>query len=185
MFDTGEVTWNLELLIDADSDLGASVLSGAIIAAIKSKESRVVAKLLDNGEDPLAKGDNGWSALHYAVRADSKRVMRELLRWMKLKGDKGGIDRRDQNGATPFHYASSIGNRSMAKELLAANADKDAVDDHNRSPLFVAVEGKHIGVVELLLDAKANFEPYVPVRFKQMRNTIMNNKLIMAQTSKG
>ncbi|RDL41277.1 uncharacterized protein BP5553_01256 [Venustampulla echinocandica] len=184
MCEIGEVKWNLELLIDEESDSDTSGLSGAIITAIENKESRVVAQLLANGEDPLAKDDNGWCAFHYAVRADSKKVMRELLRSKKVQRDIEGVDRRNKSGATPLHFASSIGRKSMARELLNAKADKNAVDNHNRSPLFVAVEGKHIGIVELLLDEGAKFEPSTPVRFKQMRNTINNNKSIMAKAQK-
>lgn len=177
--------WNLELQTEEDAISYPSGLSDAIISAVRNKDSKAVASLLERGANPLAKDDNGWCAFHYAVRADSKRVMRELIQCKKVINNPEGVDQKTNNGATPLHFASSTGMKTMAKELLNAGADKNAVDNHNRSPLFVAVEKNRIDMVELLLDHRAISTPSPPSRFKEMQNTISNRKKILAKAKKG
>jgi len=159
-------------------------LSCTLIFAIQKKERAVVRTLLDRGDDPLAEDANGWCALHYAVRADSKRVMRELLAFEKIKNGKGIIDLADKNGATALHFAASIGRKTMAYELLEAKADKDAPDRHGRSPLLMAVEGNHRDIVELLLDRGAKVTKNMPKRFEEMQAAISYQKRMAAKKKK-
>ena len=156
-------------------------LSCTLIFAIQKKERAAVRALLNTGDDPLAEDANGWCALHYAVRADSKRVMRELLACEKIKNDERRVDQTDKNGATALHFAASIGRKTMAYELLDAKADKDALDRHGRSPLLMAVEGNHLAVVELLLDRKANVPKNMPKRFGEMQAAIIYEKRMAAK----
>lgn len=159
-------------------------LSCTLIFAIQKKDRAAVKTLLDRGDDPLAEDANGWRALHYAVRADSKRVMRELLAFEKIKNTEGVIDWKNKNGATALHFAASIGRKTMAYELLEAKADKDAPDCHGRSPLLMAVEGNHLSVVELLLDRGAKVPKNLPKRFGEMQAAINYEKRMAAKRKK-
>jgi ankyrin repeat protein len=177
--------WDLDRLLDDDAVSHTSALSIAMISAIKKHQDEEVATLLENGEDPWAKDGSEWCAFHYAVRADSKKVMRKLLSSEKVKGREGVLEQRNKDGATPLHFASSTGMIKMAKALLDAGADKDAVDHHNRSPLFVAVHHYKRDMVELLWNHKATLTPSKPDRFNTMHNTLVTLQNIRGKTNKG
>jgi hypothetical protein len=182
----GSDEWDLESFLNENpvSASNASGLSRTMIFAIQKKDKSTVRKLLESGLDPLTGDHDGWCALHHTVRADSKRVMRELFDSSKLKGNPKGLNQKDKNGATALQYAASIGRKSMVKELLSAGTDKDAVDNHGRSPLFMALEGNHVEIVELLLDHKVKVTPQLPPRFKEMQNAIIFRKRMEAKKKK-
>ena len=90
--------------------------------------------------------------LHHAVKAGSKRLLRELLGSAQLKGTTTEIDKRDKTGATALHFAALSGREDLASELIQTGADKDIIDHYNCSQLFMAVQGNHDSLVELLLD---------------------------------
>ena len=165
-----------ETLSKRESITFASSFSQALILAIRAAKPGDVRAQLERGADILARDRDGCCALHYAVRAGGRRVLSELLNSEQLKGDLKGIDQPDKSGATPLHYAASIGNMEFAKILIQAGADKDAVDHHKRSPLHMAVNGNHENLVELLMDRGAKENPDLPPRFKEMQNSIKLRK---------
>jgi ankyrin repeat protein len=182
----GSDDWDLESFMNEDpvSASNTSGLSPTMIFAIQKKDKSTVRKLLESGQDPLTGDRDGCCALHHTVRADSKRVMRELFDSSKLKGNPKGLNQKDRNGATALQYAASIGRKSMVKELLLAGTDKDAADNHGRSPLFMAVEGNYEEIVELLLDNKAKVTPQLPPRFKEMQSAIIFRKRMETKKKK-
>ena len=119
----------------------------------------------------MAKGDSGWCVFHYAVRAGSKTVIRELLDSKAVKDSKG-YDFSDINGDTALHLASLLGMRAMAKELLKADANKNALNHSGHSPLSIAVEKKQVGIVEVLLEYKAQCIPPNLEKLRKIRNDI-------------
>jgi ankyrin repeat protein len=163
--------WHIDLPAYEEVVAEISGLSAAIISAIEEKNYKIVAGLLKSGADPLAKDDSGWSVFHYAVRAGSKTVMRELLDSKKVK-DSRGFDIRDIHGDTALHFASFLGMKAMAKELLKAGCNKDAVNKGGHSPLSIAVNKKQVGIVEVLLDYKAECIPSNPDKLRKIRNDI-------------
>ena len=62
----------------------------------------------------------------------------------------------DVNAGTPVLRAVQRGNVDAAQLLLKAKADIDASDQRGLIPLFAAAKNGHIGLVRLLLCAKAN-----------------------------
>ena len=132
--------------------------SAALISAIEEKNYKTVAGLLKSGTSPLAKDDSGWCVFHYAVRANSKTVMRELLASKKVIDSKG-FDIKDNNRDTALHFASLLGMKAMAKELIKAGCNKDAENNGGHSPLSIAVSKKQVGMVEILLEHKAECIP--------------------------
>jgi len=163
--------WNMDLLVYEEVVAESSGLSAAVISAIEGKNYKIIAGLLRSGIDPLAKDDNGWCVFHYAVRAGSKTVMRELLDSEKVKDNKG-FDLRDIHGDTALHFASFLGMDVMAKELLRAGCNKDAVNNNGHSPLSIAVNKKKFGIVDVLLDYKAECIPSNPDKLRKIRNDI-------------
>jgi cytohesin len=138
---------------------------GALRIAAYHGRTDVVRLLLERGEDPgdvllttanmgrtlavqelLAAGanvsvadkDDGWTALHFAVRPDGPfnrghfRVVRALL--------KAGAnpDVRDKSGVAPLSLVMD-GDRKTIAVLLKAGADINAQDKSGRTPLHWAV----------------------------------------------
>ncbi|KAH8598626.1 hypothetical protein B0O99DRAFT_615562 [Bisporella sp. PMI_857] len=79
---------------------------------------------------------------------------------------------RDIYGDTALYFASSLGSRAMAKELLAAGSATDLVNITGYSPLAVAVKRKHVAVVEILLKYNAKCIPENPDGLRKIRNEI-------------
>lgn len=163
--------WDMDLLAYEEVVVESSGLSAAVISAIEGKNYKIIAGLLKSGINPLAKDDSGWGVFHYAVRAGSKTVMRELLDSKKVKDNKG-FDFRDIHGDTALHFASFLGMEAMAKELLRAGCNKDAVNNNGHSPLSIAVNRKQVGIVKVLLDYNAECIPSNPDKLRKIRNDI-------------
>jgi len=52
---------------------------------------------------------------------------------------------------SPIHVAAAHGSIEALKLLIEANADVYAEDDHNSSPLHLAIEADHLDTVDLLI----------------------------------
>jgi len=165
LFESLKNKWDINLQMYEEVVSESSGLSVAIISAINEKNCKMVAELLKSGEDPLAKGGSGWCVFHYAVRADSKTVMRELLKSKKVKENRG-FNIRDTHGDTALHFAALLGMKKMARELLIAGSDRNALNNSGYSPLSVAVKEKETSIVEVLLDYKAECIPPNPKKLK-------------------
>ncbi|KAI8842483.1 ankyrin repeat-containing domain protein, partial [Chytridium lagenaria] len=59
-------------------------------------------------------------------------------------------------GISPLHMAAIGGDVDVASILLAADADVDAQDGEQRTPIFLAVTYNNLEIVRLLLDHGAN-----------------------------
>lgn len=125
---------------------------GSFIQAIRNKDRATVRRHLADGIEIFVTHAGGWGVLYHAVKAGSKRLLRELLGSAQLKGTTTEIDRQDKTGATTLRFAALNGRKDLASELIQASADKDIIDHYNRSPLFMAAQGNHDSLVELLLD---------------------------------
>lgn len=91
----------------------------------------VVAELLAGGADVGARDDKGWSALHFAGRADARAV--ELLLAAGADPKATAAD-----GTTPIHEAAASNNVEAARVLIGAGADPTAPNQQGLTPLDVA-----------------------------------------------
>ena len=96
-----------------------------------ARHEAVVRALLEGGADVKAADGQGWTALHFAGRADVLAV--ELL-------VAAGADpkARAADGTTPLHEAAEYCNVEAARVLIAAGGDPTARTDEGLSPLDVA-----------------------------------------------
>jgi ankyrin repeat protein len=91
----------------------------------------VVEALPASGAAVGARDPDGWTALHFAGRADAAAV--ELLL-------QAGADPRatTADGTSPLHQAAEHANVDAARALIAAGADPTVRNHHGLTPLDVA-----------------------------------------------
>ena len=60
-------------------------------------------------------------------------------------------DARDEHRETALNWAAHLGHTAVVKDLLAAGADRESVGNFLRAtPLILAAQGRHRGIVALL-----------------------------------
>lgn len=123
--------------------------------AVLMKHQDIVKILLETGfsRDLENADSNGNTALHKAVsngQAYHSTVVGQLL----LAG--ANIDAATSKGITLLHRAACHSEASDAVFLLRRGANKDAVDRHGRSPVYVAAQRGHLATMRALLAAGAN-----------------------------
>jgi len=91
----------------------------------------VVHALLVAGADVTARDPDGWTALHFAGRADVRAI--ELL--LSAGADPHA---RTGDGTTPLHLAAADNNVDAARALIAAGADPAGPNHQGLTPVDVA-----------------------------------------------
>ncbi|XP_045826697.1 protein VAPYRIN-LIKE-like [Trifolium pratense] len=127
---------------------------------------KAVEFLLENSDVKYAKELNGKTAFELAEERDHTRLF-GLLRWgdallraarvddvhalKKCLAAGAEVNRKDQNGWTPLHWASFKGRIKSVKILLEHGAEVDSVDDAGYTPLHCAAEAGHLQVALVLI----------------------------------
>ncbi len=150
--------------------------------AAKVDNHIVISELLKEGLSPnITEPERGDSALILALREDSMRAVRALLKApdidLELKSNNGdnalmiaafraNLDavkallargaKVNRPGWTALHYAAAIGDQAILQLLLDHKANPDATSPNGTTALMMAARGGHILGVKLLLDAGAN-----------------------------
>eukprot|EP00744_Colponema_vietnamica_P011367 GILI01015988.1.p1 GENE.GILI01015988.1~~GILI01015988.1.p1 ORF type:complete len:401 (+),score=72.11 GILI01015988.1:104-1306(+) len=95
---------------------------------------------------------NATNALQFAILENVLDVAKTLLK----KGAK--VDEPGFHGRTALHVAASSGNCAAIEMLLGSNADTNAKDTTNSTPLLLAVEEVQMKAFELLASKGAMLE---------------------------
>ena len=110
--------------------------------------SKIVQLLLDQGADPNASG--GRSALNAALLAQKPEIARMLI-------DNGArLDQRLRPGEVPSIVLSAyteVGDSSIARLMIAKNADLNATNADDETVLTWARKRGHAGLINLLVEA--------------------------------
>ena len=103
----------------------------------------IVENLLKWKADPNKMDNYGKTALSYAKESGNQRIIKLLI-------DNGAIDLKD--------IFEAIGNndKDSVDLLIKAGADINAQDNEGNTPLHLASEYGHTGIVDLLINAGAN-----------------------------
>ncbi len=102
--------------------------------------------LLALGASPVWKDAQGTTALHYAAEREDATILNDLL-----ASPKADANVRDDDNATPLHFAARKGRNDAIHFLLAKNAVVNAEDNWGASPLFRAAHNGQTTAVELLV----------------------------------
>ncbi len=142
-------TQRVEQLLGAGVDPNAPDSRGnpPLLQAAWIGNTAVIAKLLDHGANVNGRNaETGASALLYGVLSGREATVQLLL----SRGAR--LDFRYRGGQMILHIAVSQGNPAIAKDLVGAHADINAVDERDRTPLDEAVLHDQLPAVLLLLN---------------------------------
>ncbi|MBM4028988.1 MAG: hypothetical protein FJ280_26860, partial [Planctomycetes bacterium] len=134
-----------QMLIDRGADIHAADEAGVTPLACASR----AACGEDGHSNPAALLSNfGFRASYTLVSAVLRRAYAEITAGLILRGTD--VNSRDEEGATPLHYAARAGDKKVAELLITHGAKIDAQDIEGETPLHDAAR-EHKGVVQLLL----------------------------------
>lgn len=133
----------------------------ALHFAVADSRADMVALLLAHGADPNARDNHSATPLHMTARRATMRGAAQVaarVRMVRLLLAAGArLDARDEVGATPLHWAAQWGDVPIARALLAAGADVNAVATGGGwTPLLGAASEGRLEMVKLLLAHGAN-----------------------------
>ena len=86
--------------------------------------------------------------LHKAIEKQDIKEVENLLR-----NSHTNVNERDATLQTPLHLACNVGCRSIVQELINKQADVNAIDKNNWTPLHCAVQSTDLDTILLLLDS--------------------------------
>uniref|UniRef100_A0A3B4Z615 BCL3 transcription coactivator n=1 Tax=Stegastes partitus TaxID=144197 RepID=A0A3B4Z615_9TELE len=122
--------------------------------AVITKQADMVDALLKAGADPAALDRNGQTALHLCCEYDQRDCLSRVLSRVLSPGISSCLEIRNYEGLSPLHLAVLHGFKDLARLLLNAGADINAMDiKSGQSPLMHAVEGNNADMVHFLIES--------------------------------
>jgi hypothetical protein len=132
--------------VDQLDENGATAVHWAVVSGF----SRILRLLLDRGASIDIRDKNGLTCLHWAARFfdytgypwgyDESKVFPLETVQILLNHRNIDIEVKDPCGRTALHLTMYGGSLTMAKVLLDAGADKEAICNYEWTPLFCAVQ---------------------------------------------
>ncbi|XP_059195560.1 B-cell lymphoma 3 protein homolog [Centropristis striata] len=119
--------------------------------AVITQQANMVEALLRDGADPAALDRNGQTALHLCCEYDQCDCLSVVL---SHSSASTCLEIRNYEGLSPLHLAVLRGHRVLARMLLDAGADINAMDiKSGQSPLMHAVESNNADMVHFLIES--------------------------------
>lgn len=147
---------------------GTRDYSSLVIAAVKANLVDKVLNLVTKPPpgakfDPNFRGDNDWSAMHYACWVGNLTMV-NLLFYNQVN-----INGEARNGITPAMVACSRGHSKLLKHMVALKVDLHQIDSTANNLFHYAAKSGSLECIKILLDARApglldkNLEAKAPV----------------------
>ncbi|CAN1211166.1 ankyrin repeat domain-containing protein [Tumidithrix helvetica PCC 7403] len=133
---------------------GANVNGGSyqagypLMAAAREGHIEIVRLFLRKGAKVNLAADEGFTALDEAIEENRVDVVKLLL-------ESGANPNHYVSGSTPLYDAASNGYVKIVSLLIKHGADINAKSFGSRTPLAIAIQYKHLEVVDLLRKAGA------------------------------
>jgi ankyrin repeat protein len=127
-----------------------------LIEAAASGDVAAVRALLKQGQDVNARGPDGATALHGAVRADDLATVQALI------GASANVSATNALGVSPIYIAATNGNAAILQTLLDATADANTADATGDTVLMAAIRAGSLDAVRLLIDRGARVNQAEP-----------------------
>lgn len=125
----------------------AALLAAAMAGDEPAFESQISGS---DGRSKAAQVDSwGCTALHYAAKGGSAKIVKKLL---ELQAWTEALDVWDE---TPLHIAARAGHLEVCEALLAAGARVDALNAEENTPLVVAGRADKTAVCSMLIGCGA------------------------------
>lgn len=136
-----------------------------LFSYIETGDINNVKELLNQGMDVNSVNEEGWSALHVAVKANNAAMVKLLLSHKKINMNPTlpvdtvfveGDSKWYADGQTPLLLAAYYGYSDIASILLSYGADvlaKDTID--NAMAIHIAAARGYANVVAVILDSSA------------------------------
>ncbi|XP_028985378.1 B-cell lymphoma 3 protein homolog [Betta splendens] len=118
--------------------------------AVITQQPNMVGALLRAGADPAALDRNGQTALHLCCEYNQAQCLSVAL---ARSSSPTCLESRNYEGLTALHVAVLQGHKDLARMLLDAGADINAMDiKSGQSPLMHAVESNNADMVHFLIE---------------------------------
>ncbi len=126
--------------------------SYTFIEAVRKQDGNKVTQMLGEPGQTIVnvKDDKGDGAIHIVVRRRDMTYLRFIL------GRGGNINLEDAGGNTPLMLAVEAGWPDGVALLVQLRANVNHANRGGETPLIRAVQRRDIGLVRMLLDAKAD-----------------------------
>ncbi len=152
----GENANLVRLLLEYGADLNTTALEGynPVMSCVENDRLLILEVLLKHGARTTFQDDEGNSPLHAAAERNFLQICVLLLEY---QADTGV---RNHKGQTPLHLAvAQKGSDAVVKQLLAAGANPNAMDNAGLTPLATATRAQNESVLSLLMEFNA--KPHV------------------------
>ncbi|XP_010892434.1 NF-kappa-B inhibitor epsilon [Esox lucius] len=137
-----------------DLDIYNNLRQTPLHLAVITHQPRLVETLLLAGADPGALDRNGQTAVHLCCEHGQQACLSVILSHNFISSC---LEVRNYEGLTPLHLAVQGRHKELARMLLDAGADINAMDiKSGRSPLIHAVENNYIDMVDFLIENDCN-----------------------------
>jgi ankyrin repeat protein len=130
-------------LVDIFASKGTDV-STLPLAACVGNLARVKS-LVEQGADPNAKDEFGWTPLYWAASTGQEEVATYLI------GKGATVDAKTNDDRTPLHQAAQAGVAHLVEVLISKGVDVKARDTAGSTPLHDAAAAGRREVAELLI----------------------------------
>ena len=127
----------------------ATAAEPAIVQAAQARDAARVRALIGEGVDVNAVGEDGTTALHWAVHNDDAALVDALLH------AKANARATNDLGATPMSEAAVTGDVAVIAALLKAGADPDSTSAQGQTALMVLARTSNVAAARLLIRSGA------------------------------